>query len=82
MRAMEADRPMIRAANNGVSAAIDERGRILVTAPEYEANVMRATVQPRTGRTPFAWAGNWPSVCLALVFGLWSAYVRRRGMAR
>jgi apolipoprotein N-acyltransferase len=82
MRAMEADRPMIRAANNGVSAAIDERGRVLTTAPEYEANVMRARVQPRTGRTPYAYVGNWPSVCLALVFGLWSAYVRRRGIPR
>jgi apolipoprotein N-acyltransferase len=81
-RAMEADRPMIRAANNGVSAAIDERGHVLVTAPEYEANVMRATVQPRTGRTPYAVVGNWPSVCLALVFGLCSAYVRRRGIPR
>jgi apolipoprotein N-acyltransferase len=82
MRAMEAERPMIRAANDGVSAAIDERGHILITAPEYEANVMRATVQPRTGRTPYATVGNWPSVCLALVFGLWSAYVRGRGIPR
>jgi apolipoprotein N-acyltransferase len=82
MRAMEADRPMVRAANNGVSAAIDERGHILITAPEYEANVMRSIVQPRTGRTPYAYVGNWPSVCLALVFGLWSAYVRRRGIPR
>lgn len=82
LRAMEAARPLIRAANNGVSAAVDERGHVLVTAPEYEANVMRASVQPRTGRTPYAVVGNWPSVCLALVFGLWSAYVRRRGIAR
>jgi apolipoprotein N-acyltransferase len=82
MRAMEADRPMIRAANNGVSAVIDGRGNVLVRAPEYEANVMRATVQPRTGHTPYSWTGNWPSVCLALVFGLWSAYVRRRGTTR
>jgi apolipoprotein N-acyltransferase len=83
MRAMEVDRPMIRAANNGVSAAIDERGHVLATAPEYEANVMRTSVQPRTGRTPYAYVGNWPSVCLALVFGLFSTYLRlnfdRRG---
>ncbi|HTU65683.1 MAG TPA: apolipoprotein N-acyltransferase [Steroidobacteraceae bacterium] len=78
LRAMEADKPLIRAANNGVSAAIDADGHVLVTAPEYEANVMRATVQPRTGRTPYAYTGNWPSVCLALVFGLFGAYVRRR----
>jgi apolipoprotein N-acyltransferase len=77
MRSIEAERPMIRAANNGVSAAIDERGRVLVTAPEYEANVMRATVQPRIGLTPYARAGNWPIVILALVLGLLSAYLGR-----
>jgi apolipoprotein N-acyltransferase len=77
MRAMEADRPMIRAANNGVSAAIDERGLVLVTAPEYEANVMRAKVQPRIGLTPYARTGNWPTVILALVLSLFSAYVGR-----
>jgi apolipoprotein N-acyltransferase len=81
MRAMEADRPMVRAANNGVSAALDGHGHILTTAPEYEANVMRASVQPRTGLTPYARVGNWPSVCLALVFGLCGAYVRSRGTA-
>jgi apolipoprotein N-acyltransferase len=80
MRAMEAERPLIRAANNGVSAAIDERGRVIAAAPEYEANVMRTSVQPHTGLTPYAHVGNWPSVCLALVFGLCSAYVRRRGI--
>ena len=82
LRAMEAERPMVRAANDGVSGAIDEHGHILVTAPEYEANVMRATVQPRTGLTPYAHVGNWPGVCLALVFALSGAYVRRRGMSR
>ena len=69
---------MVRAANNGVSAAIDERGHILITAPEYEANVMRSKVQPRIGLTPYARVGNWPAVCGALVFGLAGAYFGRR----
>ncbi len=77
MRAMEADRPMIRVASNGVTAAIDERGRVIARAPEYEANVMRVTVQPRTGLTPYARTGNWPVVILALVLGLLSAYLGR-----
>ena len=42
MRAMEAGRPMVRAANDGVSAVIGHRGEIIASAPEYEANVMRA----------------------------------------
>ena len=78
MRAMEAGRPMVRAANDGVSAVIGHRGEIIASAPEYEANVMRAELQPRIGLTPYARTGNWLVVCLALVFGLGSAYLRRR----
>jgi apolipoprotein N-acyltransferase len=78
MRAMEAGRPMVRAANDGVSAVIGHHGEIVKSAPEYEANVMRAPVQPRIGLTPYARTGNWLIVCLALVFGLLGAYVRRR----
>jgi apolipoprotein N-acyltransferase len=78
MRAMEAGRPMVRAANDGVSAVIGQHGEIIASAPEYEANVMRAELQPRTGLTPYARSGNWPIVCLALVFGLVSAYLKRR----
>jgi len=78
MRTMESGRPMVRAANDGVSAVIGSRGELIATAPEYEANVMRAELQPRTGLTPYASTGNWPIVCLALVFGLASAYLRRR----
>jgi apolipoprotein N-acyltransferase len=78
MRAMEAGRPMVRAANDGVSAVIGHHGEIIAKAPEYEANVMRAELQPRIGLTPYARTGNWPVVCLALVLGLASAYLRRR----
>jgi apolipoprotein N-acyltransferase len=78
LRAMETGRPMVRAANDGVSAVIGSQGEIVSKAPEYEANVMRARVQPRMGITPYARTGNWPAVCLALVFGLAGAYFGRR----
>ena len=78
LRAMEAGRPMVRAANDGVSAVIGAYGEIVKSAPEYEVNVMRASVQPRIGLTPYARTGNWLIVCLSLVFGLASAYVGRR----
>jgi apolipoprotein N-acyltransferase len=78
MRSMEAGRPTIRAANDGVSAVIGHRGEIITSAPEYEANVMRGELQPRIGLTPYARTGNWAVISLALVLGLASAYVRRR----
>lgn len=78
LRAREVGRPMVRAANDGVSAAIGHRGEILAQAPEYEANVMRAQLQPRTGLTPYARTGNVPVVCLALVFALFGAWLGSR----
>jgi len=78
LRAMETGRPMVRAANDGISAVIDAHGGLSATAPEYEANVMRAKLQPRIGLTPYARVGNWPIVCLALVFACVGAYFRRR----
>jgi apolipoprotein N-acyltransferase len=77
-RAMETGRPMVRAANDGVSAVIGYGGKIIATAPEYEASVLRAKVQPRLGLTPYARVGNWPAVCLALAFCLIGAYFGRR----
>jgi apolipoprotein N-acyltransferase len=78
LRAREAGRPLVRAANDGVSAVIGARGEIVAMAPEYEVNVMRSSIQPRIGLTPYARTGNWLVVCLALVFGLAGAYVGRR----
>ena len=77
-RAMEAGRPMVRAANDGVSAVIGARGEILARAPEYQSTVLRSELQPRTGLTPYARTGNTPVICLALVFGLLGAYFGRR----
>jgi len=78
LRAMETGRPMVRAANDGVSAVIGAQGELVASAPEYEANVMRARLQPRTGLTPYARVGNWLAVGFALVFGLVGAYFGRR----
>jgi apolipoprotein N-acyltransferase len=77
MRAMEAGRPMVRAANDGVSAVIGHRGEIIASAPEYEANVMRAELQPRIGLTPYARTGTGPS-CVWPLFSALAAYLKRR----
>lgn len=62
MRALESRRWMLRAANDGVTAVIDPRGAVVARAPEFEPAVLRATVQPRTGDTPYLVVGNWPVV--------------------
>jgi len=66
MRSLETGRDMLRATNTGVSAVIDHRGGLIATSPQFEAHVLEAVAQPRTGRTPFSLWGNWMAVLLSL----------------
>jgi apolipoprotein N-acyltransferase len=79
MRALEAGRYLVRAANDGITAAIGPRGEIIASVPQFEQAVMRAQVQPLTGLTPYARFGNYPVVlgaCALLALAVWR---RRRG---
>jgi apolipoprotein N-acyltransferase len=79
MRALEAGRYLIRAANDGVTAAIDSRGKIIARVPQFQEGVLRADVQPLGGLTPYARVGNYPVVIGALgLLGL-ALWRRRRG---
>jgi apolipoprotein N-acyltransferase len=84
MRAQEAQRYMIRAANDGISAVIGPRGEIVARAPEFQQTVLSSQVTPRTGLPPYARFGNWLVISLAtlgfLLAGPMKAFVgRRRG---
>lgn len=58
MRALEAGRPLLRATNTGVSAVVDYDGSIIAMEPQFQVAVVKATVQPRAGVTPYALGGN------------------------
>ncbi len=66
MRALEAGRTMLRAANDGISAIIGPEGRVTSTLPRFQPGVLTGSVQPRTGLTPYARFGNWPVISLSL----------------
>ena len=63
MRALEFERPMIRATNTGATAIIDHTGRVTHLLPRHTRGVLRGEVGGRDGITPYAW---W-----AARFGLW-----------
>ncbi len=67
MRALELARPMLRATNTGVTAAIDHRGRVVASLEPYTAGSLRTSIAPVAGLTPFARWGDWPAVILALL---------------
>jgi apolipoprotein N-acyltransferase len=66
VRAAEAGRYLLRATNTGVTAVIDDFGRVLATLPQFKPSVLKATVRGFEGATPYARVGNWAVVLLAL----------------
>jgi apolipoprotein N-acyltransferase len=82
MRTLELQRPMIRATNTGATAVIDHRGVVTAELKPFTQGVLEASVEGRSGTTPFAWwAGRFglaPLVLLGvLVMALACASKRR-----
>jgi apolipoprotein N-acyltransferase len=76
MRALEAGRYLIRAANDGITALLGPRGQILAQLPGFQQGVLKGQVTPMTGLTPYARWGNYPVLIAAVVLLAWA--VRRR----
>jgi len=66
MRAIELARPMLRATNTGITAAIDARGRVLAQLEPYTRGALEIDVQGTDAMTPYARFGNAPVVALAV----------------
>ncbi|MBK8181567.1 MAG: apolipoprotein N-acyltransferase [Candidatus Competibacteraceae bacterium] len=77
MRSLETGRYMARATNTGISAIIDDRGRITAQGPQFQATVVRGEVQPRRGLTPYARFGDLPVVILVILLLALGAFLNR-----
>lgn len=67
MRALETGRYLLRATNNGVSAIIDDKGKVTATAAPQMATVISGYATPMQGETPYMRVGNWLVISLMLV---------------
>jgi len=88
LRALELQRPMLRATNTGATAIIDHRGQVVGMLERFTRGSLVGSYDGRSGLTPFArWAaacGLWPLWLLALlaVAWAWSAGRSRAAQAR
>jgi apolipoprotein N-acyltransferase len=70
MRALELQRPIVRATNTGATAVIDHRGQVTARLAPLVEGALDASVQGRIGATPYArWLsvlGLWPLALLVM----------------
>ncbi|MFM0046239.1 apolipoprotein N-acyltransferase [Paraburkholderia metrosideri] len=58
MRSLETGRPMLRATNTGMTAAIDATGKVIGRLTPYTIGSLDVTVQGTSGSTPYVTSGN------------------------
>jgi apolipoprotein N-acyltransferase len=78
MRALETGRWMVRATNTGVTAAIDERGRVVAKLPQFTRATLVQSVPPMSGATPYARWGNYAAIVLIALLAVSALASSRR----
>ncbi|MDQ3058253.1 MAG: apolipoprotein N-acyltransferase [Pseudomonadota bacterium] len=82
MRALEFERPMLRATNTGATVIIDHRGEVTQSLARHTRGTLSGEVQGRSIITPYAWwvsrLGLWPLWALGLLVAALALSVRRQ----
>jgi len=80
MRSMETRRPMLRATNTGMTAAISPQGVVYAALPAQHVGVLDVQVQGVRGLTPYVRFGNAPILAwLAMTLLMLCVRARRNG---
>jgi apolipoprotein N-acyltransferase len=84
LRALETGRPVLRATNTGMTAAIAPDGEVSAKLQPFVTGALMVSVRGYTGITPYARIGNWAAVLLALAACLPSVLTgqRKRSLRR
>jgi len=79
VRAIETGRPMLRATNTGMTAAIGPDGTVIDVLPAFTRDVLETTVQGMQGQTPYMRWGDALALGLAVLMVLPAAWRRLAG---
>lgn len=84
MRAIELGRPVLFVGNDGITAIINQDGKIDAAAPAYQGYVLNGKIQPYTGTTPWMNIGIDPLFFLLISFilGPWYLQMRARNSSK
>lgn len=82
-RALETGRYMLRSTNTGITAIIDEKGKIIKQSAQFRAVSLSARISLFQGSTPYARLGDLPVILITLVLlsGI-SFYNRHKTIAK
>jgi len=78
LRAVETGRWLLRAGNDGITAAIDPYGRVVAELPRGERGYLAAPYSLRTTVTPYVFWGDLPVFLLAVGLAFFGRRPRRR----
>ncbi|WP_457638352.1 apolipoprotein N-acyltransferase [Oceanithermus sp.] len=67
LRAVETGRWLLRAGNDGITAAIDPYGRVVAELPRGERGYLLAPYSLRRVSTPYIFWGDWPVILIVVV---------------
>lgn len=75
LRAIENGRPLIRATNRGISAIINQHGKIIAQSNLFEQDELLSSITPVEGSTPYMLIGAFP--ILSIIFLLMVLAIRK-----
>lgn len=82
MRAVETGRYLVRSTNNGVSAIIDNKGKIKYQSAQFIRTTLTGEATPMQGNTPFLIWKNYFVLCLLLLIAIVLTAINRKNSAQ